>query len=223
MENRKSSAPRLLVAIVDRDKGNIIADLCSGQKLELNFGCIGFGTARSELLSMLGLGSRDKAVVFSITPPGLVPGVMAAISRRMAIRNPGRGIAFTLPLVGINSLADSYLDSLPSPEQQRKADDTVKFTLIISVFSSGFSDTVMEAARTAGATGGTVLHAKGLGGQSAENILGVNLRDEKDILAIIAPEDDSRTIMEAINRQCGLKSEAGAIVFALPVKDMIGL
>ena len=74
MENRKSSAPRLLVAIVDRDKGNIIADLCSGQKLELNFGCIGFGTARSELLSMLGLGSRDKAVVFSITPPGLVPG-----------------------------------------------------------------------------------------------------------------------------------------------------
>ena len=35
MENRKSSAPRLLVAIVDRDKGNIIADLCSGQKLEL--------------------------------------------------------------------------------------------------------------------------------------------------------------------------------------------
>ena len=223
MENRKSSAPRLLVAIVDRDKGNIIADLCSGQKLELNFGCIGFGTARSELLSMLGLGSRDKAVVFSITPPGLVPGVMAAISRRMAIRNPGRGIAFTLPLVGINSLADSYLDSLPSPEHQRKADDTVKFTLIISVFSSGFSDTVMEAARTAGATGGTVLHAKGLGGQSAENILGVNLRDEKDILAIIAPEDDSRTIMEAINRQCGLKSEAVAIVFALPVKDMIGL
>ena len=168
MENRKSSAPRLLVAIVDRDKGNIIADLCSGQKLELNFGCIGFGTARSELLSMLGLGSRDKAVVFSITPPGLVPGVMAAISRRMAIRNPGRGIAFTLPLAGINSLADSYLDSLPSPEHQRKADDTVKFTLIISVFSSGFSDTVMEAARTAGATGGTVLHAKGLGGQSAE-------------------------------------------------------
>ena len=150
MENRKSSAPRLLVAIVDRDKGNIIADLCSGQKLELNFGCIGFGTARSELLSMLGLGSRDKAVVFSITPPGLVPGVMAAISRRMAIRNPGRGIAFTLPLAGINSLADSYLDSLPSPEQQRKADDTVKFTLIVSVFSSGFSDTVMEAARTAG-------------------------------------------------------------------------
>ncbi len=223
MENRKSSAPRLLVAIVDRDKGNIIADLCSGQKLELNFGCIGFGTARSELLSMLGLGSRDKAVVFSITPPGLVPGVMVAISRRMAIRNPGRGIAFTLPLAGINSLADSYLDSLPSPEHQRKADDTVKFNLIVSVFSSGFSDTVMEAARTAGATGGTVLHAKGLGGQSAENILGVNLRDEKDILAIIAPEDDSRTIMEAINRQCGLKSEAGAIVFALPVKDMIGL
>ena len=223
MENRKPSAPRLLVAIVDRDKGDIIAELCSGQKLELNFGCVGFGTARSELLSMLGLGSRDKAVVFSITPSGLVPGVMAAISRRMAIRNPGRGIAFTLPLAGINALAGSYLDSLPSPEHQRKADDTVKFTLIISVFSSGFSDTVMEAARTAGATGGTVLHAKGLGGQSAENILGVNLRDEKEILAIIAPEDDSRTIMEAINRQCGLKSEAGAVVFALPVKDMIGL
>ena len=52
--------------------------------------------------------------------------------------------------------------------------------LIMAIMNEGYSDTVMDAARSAGAGGGTVLHAKGTGRARAEKFFGVSLADEKD-------------------------------------------
>ena len=45
--------------------------------------------------------------------------------------------------------------------------------LIMAIMNEGYSDTVMDAARSAGAGGGTVLHAKGTGRARAEKFFGV--------------------------------------------------
>ena len=95
--------------------------------------------------------------------------------------------------------------------------------LIIAVLNEGYSDAVMDAARTAGAVGGTVLHARGTGTKQAEKFFGVSLAEEKDILYIVASAHQKAAIMTAINKTTGAGTKAGAICFSLPVSQVIGL
>ena len=80
---------------------------------------------------------------------------------------------------------------------------------------------VMDAAREAGATGGTVIHAKGTGMEGAAAFLGVELVNEKELVLIVSRTSQKNTIMKAIME--GANPKAGAIVFSLPVTDTAGL
>ena len=82
---------------------------------------------------------------------------------------------------------------------------------------------VMDAARSAGAGGGTVLHAKGTGAIGTEKFFGVTLANEKDVIYIVASGKEKAAIMNAINKDAGPSTAAGAISFSLPVSDVAGL
>ena len=81
----------------------------------------------------------------------------------------------------------------------------------------------MDAARGAGAYGGTVIHAKGTGMEQAEKFMGVSLASEKEIIFIVAKSEQKNDIMKAVMEQAGLQSKAKSIVFSLPVTDTAGL
>ena len=74
-----------------------------------------------------------------------------------------------------------------------------------------------------GATGGTVLHAKGTGKEHAEKFYGVSLAEEKDMIYILASADKKTEIMKAITTQCGRETPMGAVCFSLPVSEVAGL
>ena len=97
------------------------------------------------------------------------------------------------------------------------------YELIVVILNEGHSDMVMDAARSAGAGGGTVLHAKGTGAIGAERFFGVSLANEKDVIYIVAGSREKAAIMNAINRDAGPSTKAGAISFSLPVSDVAGL
>ena len=91
------------------------------------------------------------------------------------------------------------------------------------IANQGCIDTVMDAARSATAGGGTVIHAKGTGMESAEKFLGVSLAAEKEIILIVTKTKDKNQIMKAIMEKAGLESKEKAIVFSLPVTSTVGL
>ena len=95
--------------------------------------------------------------------------------------------------------------------------------LIMVIMNEGYSDTVMDAARSAGAGGGTVLHAKGTGRARAQKFFGVSLADEKDVVYIVAHADEKAAIMQAIADNAGPGTRAGAICFSLPISQVAGL
>ena len=95
--------------------------------------------------------------------------------------------------------------------------------LVLAVVNEGHTDTVMDAARSAGAAGGTVLHAKGTGGKLGEKFLGFRLADEKELIIIVARSADKAAIMRAITAGCGPETEAGAVTFSLPISSVAGL
>ena len=62
-----------------------------------------------------------------------------------------------------------------------------KYELLVIVTNLGYTELVMDAARGAGAGGGTVIHAKGTGMEKAEQFLGVKLAAEKEMVLIVRP------------------------------------
>lgn len=138
-------------------------------------------------------------------------------------------MAFSLPLSGINELiARIILDERKQQDQgsaQEEAADmgAEKHWLVLAVVNPGITDQVMAVAKEAGATGGTILHARGVGRENAEAFLGVSIQSEREIVAILCRAPKGRRLCRPVNASFGPKSGAKGIIFSLPVRDMMGI
>lgn len=93
-----------------------------------------------------------------------------------------------------------------------------KHSLIMISVNHGFTDQVMQTAKKAGATGGTVIRARLAEAGELEQITGIRDQEEKEIVTILAPESVCGAIMTEVNKEFGVQSEANGVVWALPVE-----
>ncbi len=96
-------------------------------------------------------------------------------------------------------------------------------SMMLVTVNQGFTEEVMDTARKAGARGGTIIHARWAGSESAEEFYGITLQQEKEIIAILSPSEQRKEIMEAINKAHGLKTEARGTVCSLAIEDVVRL
>lgn len=97
------------------------------------------------------------------------------------------------------------------------------FKCILAVVNNGFSEEAMDAARAVGARGGTVLHGRGTVSKDAEKLFNIPIQPEKEIVLIIAKEENVEAILRALYAAVGTSTAAQGIVFALPVDGAVGL
>ena len=93
--------------------------------------------------------------------------------------------------------------------------------LIIAIYEKGYTNMVMDAAREAGARGGTTIRAKGTA-QTVEKFFGVSLAEEKEIVLIVSDVQKKKDIMMAIMQNAGVDTKAHALCFSLPVAETAG-
>jgi nitrogen regulatory protein PII len=98
-----------------------------------------------------------------------------------------------------------------------------KYEVIMCIVNSGFSETVMDAARELGARGGTVIRGRGTANAEAEKLYGIAIQPEKEIVMILIDSALKNDILHAIYKTAGLKTPGQGIAFALPVEDVVGL
>ena len=98
-----------------------------------------------------------------------------------------------------------------------------RYECILCIVNSGFSDDVMDAAKSAGARGGTVLHARGTGAREAETFFGITVQPEKEIVMILVPKKHKDAILGALYDEVGLNSAGQGIAFSLPVDSVVGI
>ena len=94
-------------------------------------------------------------------------------------------------------------------------------SMILVIANQGFSAEIMEAAKAAGATGGTVVHATGSGLENLETFFGMTLKPEKEL--IMTQQSLRKGIMQAVMKAHGSGTDADAFVFSLPVDQVVGL
>lgn len=215
----------LMTTIVDRKIVKRYLELYQENNLQVMFISLGFGTANNEVLDYLGLESTEKAVALSVIEEQTWLTVKKQLEKKLHIDAPGGGIAFTTPLSSVGGKkALQFL--IENENYQKEEETTLKDTsheLIVVIAEQGYTNLIMDAARGAGAYGGTVIHAKGTGKEAAEKFMGVSLALEKEIIYIVTKTEQKNTIMSAIMKEAGLDSKAKAITFSLPVTDTAGL
>ena len=98
-----------------------------------------------------------------------------------------------------------------------------EYALIIAIVNHGYSADAMDAARKAGATGGTIIHGHGVSGKEAAKFFGITINEDKEILMIVARKEMKQKIMMNISSEMGMNSPAKGIVFTLPIDDVYGV
>ena len=96
---------KLLFSIVDRPKGEFYLDVISQFDVNCQLVVGGLGTARSDLVELLGL-EPHKAVVVSVIRDDLCEAVMQCLEDKFATIRGGKGVAFAVPLssvIGVNA------------------------------------------------------------------------------------------------------------------------
>ena len=135
------------------------------------------------------------------------------------------GLALVLDIAGMRVRVQSDNAAAPaaSADQSRSIPMENRYVLITAIVNNGYADDVMAKARTAGATGGTTLNARGTGTSEDVKFFGITLVPEKEMLHIIAPEDKVEAILEAINTVPNLCKPGGGIVYCMNVENFIVL
>jgi nitrogen regulatory protein PII len=186
---------------------------------------LGYGTATNDSMDYLGLDSTEKAVACSVVEEETWLTVKKQLQKKLRIDAPGGGIAFVTPLSSVGGKkALNFL--LENENYQKQEESDLKNTthdLIVVIAEQGYTNLNMDAARGAGAYGGTVIHAKGTGMEAAEKFMGVSLAEEKEIIYIVTRSEEKNAIMKAIMTEAGLDSKAKSVCFSLPVTDTAGL
>ena len=215
----------LMTTIIDRKLTKKYIDVFQKNDLHVTFTSLGFGTVTNEIMDYLGLESNEKAVLFSVLQNFQWEKLKKQMEKVLQIDAPGGGISFVVPLSSIGG--KKALEFLLETENYEKQEEsTLKNTLhelVVVITEQGYTGKVMDAARGAGAYGGTVLHAKGTGMEIAEKFMGISISSEKEIVFIVTKTEEKNTIMKAIMEQAGPHTKARAITFSLPVSDTAGL
>lgn len=95
--------------------------------------------------------------------------------------------------------------------------------VIFCIVNAGFTEAVMDAAREVGATGGTVIHARGTANSEAEKMWGIVVQPEKEIVMIIVKSEIKDDVLHSLYKSVGLNTPGQGIAFALPVESVVGL
>lgn len=208
----------VILSIIERGKAKAYIEMLDKRNIGFHMQCVGQGTASSEMMDILGLGSSDKDIVLSYAPRRTVAALTAELTKDLSSGLGYNGLMMLLSTSAINHVAAELL-LLQAENTETEGEESVmkseyRHSLILITVNQGYTDGVMQTAKRAGATGGTVIRARLAG---AEQIMALQVQEEKEIIAILASDSVRNQIMEEVNKEFGLRSEARGVVCAVPV------
>lgn len=215
----------LLITITDRELMNDYIEIACEHGVPMALAVLGRGTATDEVLDCLGLESCEKAVMFDIVARPRAKAIMKDIKKHMYIDLPGNGIVLAVPVSSVAG-QQTVQQIIENNEEKGEGKDVIKepeYELVVAIANEGCTDVIMDAARKAGAGGGTVVHAKGTATEQARKFFGMSIASEKEMVFIVARAKEKSAIMKAIVSEAGIHTDSKAIVLSLPISMIEGL
>lgn len=230
----KQLDPRMMLTVTKAEDRRKMERFFEEQGVQIWYQCRGKGTAPSEILDIFGLGGTTRLITISILPRRKVAKLFEAMAGQLAFRQKGGGIAISVPLTGLQSQILHLLKDEARVEAEKRMEERMnedmsetkrqaEYVVIWASVSSGYSDDVIDAARAAGARGGTVIKGRRRNSERVSRQFGVSTQEEQDFVMIVAPKSKKGEILSSVSAACGLRTDAHGVVLSLPVEDVIGL
>jgi len=99
----------------------------------------------------------------------------------------------------------------------------MRFKLILSSVKTDITDHIVDAAKGAGATGATIIPARGTGIKEAKTFFGLSLEAQTDIILLLVEEHLVAKILNSIKEAGGFHKPGTGIAFVVPVEHVVGL
>ncbi len=175
---------------------------------------LGEGTVQSAFLELMGLNEVHKEIVMIPASDELSDKLHEAISDDFEFSKRNKGIAFSIPF------KKRKLHTNEQEGQFKRINP--RFFCIITIVDKERSKHCIDAARAAGARGGTLIHGHGAG-IPTDFYFPVVLEPQKDFVIIIAPKNKAASIRKKILSDLKLENKGQGVIFTLPVTRTSGL
>jgi nitrogen regulatory protein P-II 1 len=101
--------------------------------------------------------------------------------------------------------------------------DVDRFQLIVTVVPQGSASRIVEAAKAAGARGGTILRGRGTGVHESGRFFGIPIEPEKELVLVLVERVLTSAILDAIVAAGRLAEPGKGIAFVLDVPRVEGV
>lgn len=198
---------KLIWAIVPRNSGETLSKAAVDAGATGGTILMGRGTASNSFLELLGIGDSAKDIVF----------VLAENDYReifSAMKNSFKskfGVMFSVDV-------SKFMKPGKEFNQEFKMENSTH-QLISVIVNKGFAEDTMNAARKAGANGGTIMNARGTAKEGDTKFFGIQIVPEKEMLWIVSETEKAPAIIEAIKNLDCLKQPGSGITFTMPASD----
>ena len=200
----------------------------------------GYSMPPIEVQHLLAINETRKDIVLSLARTSDVNKMKEIADKRFSVSKQAKGVLFTSPLNGVSGisvykyLSDQNREMRGNNMNEENKEVEVKeetvgtvdkneFSLVLAIVNKGNTDLVMEAARKAGARGGTITVARGTGNQELAKEYGIVIQPEKEMVFIVVSNDIKDAVMKAIYDEAGISTKGMGIVVSLPISDTVGL
>lgn len=216
---------KLLITIVERGQGSEISKLYSDNQVFWHYQCAGRGTASSELLDVLGFGTSERDILLSTGTDTAVERLLYELNNDLRAVVGAKGIACSMPLTAINNLLATLIfeQQKEGEEERMSTEKGGSYSMILVAVNQGHTDEVMDTANRAGARGGSIIRARWADAGVHEKFYGISVQKEKEIIALVVPAGSRNKIMESINREHGMTTEAKAMICSVGLESVVRL
>lgn len=97
------------------------------------------------------------------------------------------------------------------------------FKMILAPVKPNMTTPVVDAAKAAGATGATIIPARGTGMHEALTFFGLTLEAQTDIILFLLEEHLVKPVMAAIEEAGEFKKPGTGIAFVIPIEQVVGM
>jgi len=210
----------LIVTVVDFGLGSKVIKTARESGISGGTIFLGTGTVDNRLLEILSLDHVRKEIAIMVTESSVAYEALDKLNEKFHFDKPNHGIAFIIPVSEVYGTRDSVSETIIKKD---RGDENTMYKAIFTIVDRGKGENVMDAAKSAGARGGTIINARGSGIHETEILFSMPIEPEKEVVMILAKNEIVDNISSAIREELKIDEPGMGIMFVLDVNKTYGL
>jgi len=208
----------LIFAIVDMGQADKVFKYARKYGVHGGTVSIGRGTVSNKMLEFLGIDETERELVKMVAESEVASEAMKGMSKDMSLEKPNNGIIFSHTVDEF--ISNKYKDF--SGELNNDKEDSM-YKAIYVVVDRGEAESVVEAAKTAGARGATIMNAREVGENEAHKVFSIEIEPEKERVLIVTKTEGKDAIISAVREYLNIDEGGNGFIFVLDISEAYGL